>query len=68
MEWLNPEDELPKLAERVVVETAEGSTLFAKRVVRPDNIQQFQWIDDHALPIRSPVVRWTRIVSSGETA
>jgi hypothetical protein len=65
MNWNNPDTNLPALAKRVVVETQEGSHLFAKLVKRPGkNV----WIDDQSLPIRSPVVRWKEVVSGGETA
>ncbi len=59
MNWKNPDEELPKLAQRVLVETEQGSMLYARRVVRSDNIQQYQWLDDTSCPIHSKVVRWT---------
>lgn len=61
MDWKNPENELPAMAKRVLVETEHGSHLFARRVVHPDNPQQFRWIDDQSLPIRYSVVRWTEL-------
>ncbi len=64
--WNSPETP-PPMAHRVMVETAEGSHLFARRVISRDNPQQAVWIDDQTLPIRSPVVGWKEVVSMGET-
>ena len=50
----------PTLAKRVLVETAEGSLLFAKRVNRP-NGSGHHYIDDQSLPIRSPIIKWKDI-------
>lgn len=70
MNFTNPDVELPPLAKRVLVETAEGSLLFAKRVnrqVTPLAPATVHWIDDQSLPIRSPIIGWKEVVSSGET-
>lgn len=64
MAWNNPETTLPELAKRVLVETKEGSMLFGKLVIGPNNKQR--WIDDQSLPIRD-VLRWRDIVSEDET-
>lgn len=65
--YFNPDEKLPELAERVMVETEQGSVLFGRRVIRQDNPQLWHWIDDQSLPIRSPVVQWRYIVAPGET-
>jgi hypothetical protein len=67
MNFKNPAASLPPMAYRVLVETGDGSVLFGKRVVSPDNPQQYRWIDDQSCPIRSPVVGWAEVVSQGET-
>lgn len=56
----------PNLADRVMVETAEGSVLFAKRVNDPVN-GGTRYIDDQSCPVRSPVVKWMKVVSTDET-
>jgi len=67
MELVNPATALPDLAKRVLVETQEGSILFARRVVSQYNPQQFVWIDDTSTPIRSEVIGWKEVVATGET-
>jgi hypothetical protein len=64
MDWNEGEPE--ELALRVLVETAEGSLLFARRVNDPVN-GGTRYIDDQSLPIRSPVIRWKHLVAGGET-
>ena len=54
------------MAERVMVETQEGSLLFAKRVNDPVN-GGTRWIDDQSCPIRSPVTKWTKPVAEDAT-
>lgn len=63
---LNPEAILPNMAERVIVETAEGSLLFARRVFK-DGGENWHWIDDQSCVIWSPVLYWQKIVSTGAT-
>lgn len=58
-------NDLPPLAKRVMIETEEGSILFAKRVNRADG-QGVHWIDDQSCPVRSPVVAWKEVVSLDE--
>lgn len=59
MNWTLTEEQEPAMAKRVVVETQEGSMLFAKRVNRAGGGTHY--IDDQTLPIRSPVVRWSEV-------
>lgn len=69
MDWNYPlQDQHPDLAKRVLVETQEGSLLFAKRVNDPTSKGNTRYIDDQSLPIRSPVVRWKEVISGNETA
>lgn len=65
--WNSPVNSLPTLAQRVIVETAAGQMLFARRIVHPDNPQQYRWLDDQSIPLRSPVVMWKTVVASSET-
>jgi hypothetical protein len=64
--WQDPEATVPVLAKRVMVETEEGSLLFAKRVNNP--LGGTRWIDDQSIPIKSAVVRWKDVVSGDATA
>lgn len=65
MNWNDPAKVLPALAQRVLVETKEGSHLFAKRVY-DITTGGTRWIDDQSCPILSPVERWAMIVSPNE--
>lgn len=59
---------VPPMAERVLVETEEGSMLFGRRVIDQASPQQgVHWIDDQSKPIRSPIKAWRYVVASGET-
>lgn len=68
MDWIDADVIEPRLGERVVVELADGTHLFARRVCVPTNIQQAHWIDDRSIPLKLQVVAWLRVVSRGETA
>lgn len=58
MEWNTTE---PPRDHRIMVETQEGSWLYATYI-------DGQWWDDSGAPIRSPIVRWAEVVSPDETA
>lgn len=60
-------EEQPPMAKRVMVETAEGSVLFAKRVNDPTVSGGTRYIDDQSCPVRSPVVKWMDVVSQDAT-
>lgn len=68
MDWKTvAESGLPQEGERVMVETEEGSQLYAVRYDDKFNPGDSLWWDDAKCIIRSPVVKWTRLVSLDAT-